>query len=525
MSSPLKSILSKRILILSLSSIPLWGIKSNFLLSFSLFPLSSLNLRFSFNLSENLLLITVILISLHAGIFAKLYIRKETNLSGFIFTIISFITSILLFIRRDSLFSLLLGWDGLGTSSFFLIIWYQRWNRFDSGIVTLLTNRLGDFFLIFRLIRYLNFGWIHRRIAFNSILSSLITIACLTKRAQLPFRVWLPFAIRAPTPIRALVHSRTLVTSGLFISIKLQRILTREILFILGCCTIFIAGIIRLFEIDLKKIVALSTLRQLGFIATIIGLGLFRLTFFHIIRHAFIKRALFILVGIHLHYNLSTQDKRLLFISRNWNSYCITSITLCVIALIGITFTRGLITKETLLLSSLHPKFSRLRRVFIMISIRFTFMYSLRIIKTCNQGGVSCLLFKTSIKEYTRRRILVILRVRRTWFISDNFFYVRTPIRSHERRGILLLLIFAILLSFTSHLFHPFSINLMGISLFLKQISKWHLNLSKRDRKHLDFLNWTLLWWSSFFSLLFKTNKSKCINLILLFILLSFLFL
>lgn len=148
------------------------------------------------------------------------------------------------------------------------------------------------------------------RRAVNSCLVLLFLVACLTKRAQVPLRVWLPIAMRAPTPIRALVHSSTLVTAGLFLAMKLQSLLLRRALFFLGAATMVVAGRIRMFEMDLKKVVALSTLRQLGFLSVGVGVGAYALSFFHILGHAFTKRALLIVVGVLLHKNLGRQDKR-----------------------------------------------------------------------------------------------------------------------------------------------------------------------------------------------------------------------
>jgi len=122
-------------------------------------------------------------------------------------------------------------------------------------------------------------------IAFR-VISILILLASITKRAQIPFSSWLPAAIAAPTPVSALVHSSTLVTAGVYLLIRFFYVIPNFIWFlliILGCLTIFMSGLGANFEIDLKKIIALSTLSQLGLIIGILSVGFLKLTFFSFI--------------------------------------------------------------------------------------------------------------------------------------------------------------------------------------------------------------------------------------------------
>ncbi len=142
-----------------------------------------------------------------------------------------------------------------------------------------------------------------------------ITVAAMTKRAQIPFSSWLPAAIAAPTPVSALVHSSTLVTAGVFLLIRFYPFLHSIKMFntailIIAVCTMLIAGLRATTECDMKKIIALSTLRQLGIIITRIGLNAPRLAFFHILTHALFKALLFICAGSFINCHLHTQDLR-----------------------------------------------------------------------------------------------------------------------------------------------------------------------------------------------------------------------
>jgi len=136
----------------------------------------------------------------------------------------------------------------------------------------------------------------------------------MTKRAQIPFRSWLPAAIAAPTPVSALVHSSTLVTAGIYLLFRFRRciiIIKINYIFILvGITTIFIASQRAIIELDIKKLVALSTLRQLGVMICALGAGLDNLAYAHLLIHAFFKALLFIRTGRIIHISEGYQDTR-----------------------------------------------------------------------------------------------------------------------------------------------------------------------------------------------------------------------
>ena len=218
---------------------------------------------------------------------------------------------IYLLILSPNLIRLLLGWDGLGVTSYLLVIFYQRNKSYNAGILTAITNRLGDVGLLISISLMLYLGnWNYIFInSFSSIFSNLIIfliiISACTKSAQIPFSAWLPAAIAAPTPVSALVHSSTLVTAGVYLLIRINLIIIeiniRYILLLIGIITMIIAGFTAIIEIDIKKIIALSTLRQLGIIILTLGIGNPILSFFHLLSHAFFKAMLFICAGIIIH--------------------------------------------------------------------------------------------------------------------------------------------------------------------------------------------------------------------------------
>ena len=252
------------------------------------FNFTSIPIIFLVDQWRSLFFFAVSLIRLAVVSFSSDYLRTEVYYSRFHFLLSRFIFSIILLIFRPGLFSLFLGWDGLGLRSFLLVIYYRNNKALNAGLLTFLTNRLGDGFLLSGLTcGLLNWNFNTLTIEPNScenyfLLAFLVLGAC-TKRAQVPFRAWLPAAIAAPTPVSALVHSSTLVTAGIYLIFRLADLLPRfllKILFFLGLTTITLARLRALTETDIKKIVALSTLSQLGLITIALGLRNFNLSFF-----------------------------------------------------------------------------------------------------------------------------------------------------------------------------------------------------------------------------------------------------
>jgi len=201
----------------------------------------------------------------------------------------------------------------------------------------------------------------------NSFLFPLIFVfGAFTKRAQFPFRNWLPLAMAAPTPVSSLVHRRTLVTAGVFIIFRYFFLFEQSsflrFIFLLSMLTIFVAGLRSLAEMDFKKIIALRTLSQIGFLVLALSLCLTQLSFFHILTHAFFKRCLFIQVGGMILKSFGRQESRI------FSGFIFSRPVLCFISLIccvrlcGQIFSSGFFSKENILLvfSRLGLKFFRI---------------------------------------------------------------------------------------------------------------------------------------------------------------------
>ena len=245
---------------------------STLFFSFRLFNTSSIDLKVSFVLDAmSLSFITVVLvISTIIIVYSFNYMSPYSKSSSFLWLTVLFVSSILLVITMPNLFFAMLGWDGLGLVSFFLIVYYQNQSSIVSGVFTLLINRLGDRFFLcsLMLIFYTlpDFTYFSSTVA-SPFLVIFLVLTFMTKRAIYPFSPWLPIAIAAPTPISALVHSSTLVTAGLYFIMRYRYVLysspqVMKYLFIASLFTSFYAGINTMFEVDLKKLIALSHANQ-----------------------------------------------------------------------------------------------------------------------------------------------------------------------------------------------------------------------------------------------------------------------
>lgn len=327
----------------------------------------------------------VLIISSIVLIYRIEYIRNEININRYYLLVLIFVLSIILIIISPNLVRIIFGWDGLGLVSFCLVIYYQNYMSYNSGILTVLINRVGDVILLIIIGIVIIIGrwniFILKKI--NLIIFFLI-IAGITKRAQIPFSVWLPRAMAAPTPVSALVHSSTLVTAGVYLLIRFNKFIIlrkfREILMILSILTIFISGLMAIFEFDLKKIIALSTLRQLGLIIIILRVGYPILSYYHLLTHAIFKSLLFISAGVIIHRIGNNQDIRLIGNLIEFIPFTIYSFTLTLLALRGFPFLSGFYSKDLVIEIIYYRNFNVIILLIALISLIFTLMYSIRLI-------------------------------------------------------------------------------------------------------------------------------------------------
>lgn len=355
---------------------------------FFLSPSSPINLSILLDQTGLTLILTVLFIAANVLFFTAVYIEDDPFIPRFTALVISFIFSICMLVVLPNLITLLLGWDGLGLSSYLLVLYYQTPKSQGAALITAITNRLGDLLILFTIAWSLNTHWLPL-LPWSSpshfLIASILIVAAITKRAQFPFIRWLPAAIAAPTPVSALVHSSTLVTAGIFILIRffptLKHISSLEfILLFAAAITACVAGLAAIAECDIKKVIALSTLSQLGTIAYRLAINIPHLAFFHLITHALFKALLFIAAGTLIHYHDHNQDLRAIGILNNSIPVISSIITTSSLALCGAPFIAGFYSKDLIVEAQISNSFNYILILVFLFATGLTSAYSIRFI-------------------------------------------------------------------------------------------------------------------------------------------------
>nr|QDH82282.1 NADH dehydrogenase subunit 5 [Parapolybia nodosa] len=358
------------------------------MMEFILMIMNSMNLSFVvyFDWISLMFIGLVLFISSFILMYSLIYMHEDFNIMRFFFILLMFVLSMIFLIICPNILGLLLGWDGLGLTSYCLVIYYQNWNSYNCGMVTVLLNRIGDVGILMMICLMINLGsWNGMLYEFNSFLFSLLLLlSALTKSAQLPFSIWLPMAMAAPTPVSSLVHSSTLVTAGVYLLIRFNYLLIYNniscLLLVIASSTMFMAGLMANFENDLKKIIALSTLSQLGLMMSILSLGKIDLGFFHLFIHALFKSLLFMCSGVFIHQMFNNQDIR--FLGNLINYYPFVSIIFFVssLSLCGFPFFSGYYSKDLIMEILLMSKMNYFSLFLLLMATLFTVSYSIRLL-------------------------------------------------------------------------------------------------------------------------------------------------
>nr|QNE85590.1 NADH dehydrogenase subunit 5 [Chrysotimus molliculus] len=322
---------------------------------------TSLIMVFLFDWMSLLFMSFVLLISSLVIYYSKEYMSGDLNINRFIILVLLFVFSMMMLIISPNLISILLGWDGLGLVSYCLVIYFQNEKSYNAGMLTALSNRVGDVALLLSIAWMLNYGsWSYifyldlmKNDLEMMIIGGLVMLAAMTKSAQIPFSSWLPAAMAAPTPVSALVHSSTLVTAGIYLLIRFNILLVDtcfgKFLLIISGLTMFMAGLGANFEYDLKKIIALSTLSQLGLMMSILSMGFYKLAFFHLLTHALFKALLFMCAGAIIHNMNNFQDIRFMGGLSMYMPFTSSCFNIANLALCGMPFLAGFYSKDLIL--------------------------------------------------------------------------------------------------------------------------------------------------------------------------------
>nr|YP_002650716.1 NADH dehydrogenase subunit 5 [Dermatophagoides pteronyssinus]ACF54669.1 NADH dehydrogenase subunit 5 [Dermatophagoides pteronyssinus] len=446
------------------------------------FIMDDFNLSFCFDYVSCFFFSCVSFISSVVFIYSKYYMSVNSKIVNsdqlrFLSLLFLFVVSMFFLVFSYSWFLVMLGWDGLGVVSFLLVIYYNDPKSMDSGLITFLTNRLGDCFFLLSFMFMFYCGYF----SFNYLsvidflwFSVIVMVGAITKSAQMPFSAWLPAAMAAPTPVSSLVHSSTLVTAGIFLLIRFNFMLISVwgLMMLISLLTMLLGGLFANYELDFKKIVAMSTLSQLGFMVFSISMGNWLLGLLHMIFHAFFKSSLFLSTGSLMHFLFGNQDSRL-FGGFFMSFFCKLFFSMSCLCLMGFPFTLGFYSKDFILGNLLFFNTSGLIGYIFLISCCFTVSYSLRLL-LLGYSGYSSYDPYTSFSESKTFFYGVMILFLISTFIGNFFLFYFIPLNVvfsfFELFVGLLVLFFGVLTYFFLFNFYIFYF-MMTIMMFLPSLN------------------------------------------------------
>nr|YP_009253819.1 NADH dehydrogenase subunit 5 [Helice tientsinensis]ALK01311.1 NADH dehydrogenase subunit 5 [Helice tientsinensis] len=395
------------------------------MIEWELMSLNSLSVVFVliFDWISMLFLSFVLLISSSVMYYSGSYMQGDKCFNRFMYLVLMFVFSMGMMVLSPNLISILLGWDGLGLVSYALVIFYQNEKSANAGMLTILSNRVGDVAILLSIGLMANLGsWNFVVCSYYlsdtswMLLKFLIMVSAMTKSAQIPFSAWLPAAMAAPTPVSALVHSSTLVTAGVYLMIRfsgaLENSSIQSMLLVISCLTMFMAGLGANFEYDLKKIIALSTLSQLGVMLSILALGYPDLAFFHLLSHALFKALLFMCAGIIIHSVSNYQDIRCMGGLVKFMPLSVAFMSVANLALCGFPFLAGFYSKDMILEVAFMSWANFISLVLYIMATGLTVSYTLRLIFYSLSGDFNLsVLSNTSDEDKIMSNSMILLGV------------------------------------------------------------------------------------------------------------------
>jgi NADH-quinone oxidoreductase subunit L len=264
------------------------------------------------------MLLVVTGVGLLVHIYSVGYMHGDERYPRFFAYLNLFLASMLILVLGSNLLTLFLGWELVGLSSYLLIgFWFEKAEYASAAKKAFITNRVGDVsFMIAMFLAFATFatldlvdivdgaGQLESGVAFALVL--LLLGGAAAKSAQIPLYVWLPDAMAGPTPVSALIHAATMVTAGIYLLVRVSPVLVQtlpamEVIGYIGAFTALLAALIAVRQDDIKKVLAYSTVSQLGFMVLAVGVGAFRESIFHLVTHAFFKGLLFLVAGSVMH--------------------------------------------------------------------------------------------------------------------------------------------------------------------------------------------------------------------------------
>ena len=343
---------------------------------FNWIQISNFHVNFGFLLDQLsilwLLFVTGIGSLIH--LYSISYMHDDENMHKFFAYLNLFIFFMITLVIGSNLLVLFIGWEGVGLCSYLLIgFWHKNQEYNDAAKKAFIMNRIGDLglligiFIIGSMFSTLDYTTLKTAIATSSNLDiTMISIAAFAlfigacgKSAQIPLYTWLPDAMAGPTPVSALIHAATMVTAGIFMITRLNYVFdlapeVQNIIAIVGAVTSLVAATIALVQTDIKKVLAYSTVSQLGLMFLALGLGAYEIAVFHVITHAFFKACLFLGSGSVIHALHGEQDMRKMGGLKKVMGITFITFLLSSLAISGIPPFSGFFSKDEILMTAFH---------------------------------------------------------------------------------------------------------------------------------------------------------------------------
>lgn len=361
----------------------------------------SLNVLWSFKFDSLTvsMLLPVLIVSSLVHIYSISYMSHDPHNPRFFSYLSLFTFMMIILVTGNNYLLMFVGWEGVGICSYLLVnFWFTRIAANQSSISAFLTNRVGDCFLTIGIFAILwSFGNIDYNLVFSlvpyyneniiTIIGICLLIGATAKSSQVGLHIWLPQAMEGPTPVSALIHAATMVTAGVYLLMRSSPLIeySSTVLVIclwLGAITTIFSSLIGLFQQDIKKVIAYSTMSQLGMMVIGIGLSCYNIALFHLINHAFYKALLFLGAGAVIHSVSDNQDFRkygglISFLPLTYSVMLIASLSL-----LAIPFMTGFYSKDFILESSYGQFYLSSTIIYFIATIgaMFTTLYSAKVL-------------------------------------------------------------------------------------------------------------------------------------------------
>jgi NADH-ubiquinone oxidoreductase chain 5 len=360
-----------------------------------------LNIYWGFNFDSLTvsMLLPVLIISSLVHVYSIGYMSHDPHNQRFFSYLSLFTFMMIILVTADNFLLMFVGWEGVGVCSYLLVsFWFTRIAANQSSLSAFFTNRVGDCLLTIGLfITLLTFGNIDYSTVFSlapyinenaiTIIGICLLIGAMAKSSQVGLHVWLPMAMEGPTPVSALIHAATMVTAGVYLLMRVSPLIeySSTVLLLclwLGAITTVFSSLIGLFQQDIKKVIAYSTMSQLGMMVIAVGLSSYNIALFHLVNHAFYKGLLFLGAGAVIHAVSDNQDFRkygglIKYLPLSYSVMLIASLSL-----VAFPFMTGFYSKDFILESAYGQFFFSSISVYFIATIgaAFTTLYSVKVL-------------------------------------------------------------------------------------------------------------------------------------------------